>query len=146
MYKQNFITLTLIISGLAFQPVMGDTVFTTVSYHQKVYEPVSSGIALLLHNRGLDKDAATEISENFVSEEDEVLLALLIQELDRGNIVSSREVLEYLSTTALHKQKFDLHSYDHLVGMVTKIKQKPLDSETLKELQIIAKSNQTLFV
>lgn len=146
MHKQPIITLTFIISGLNFNPVIADTVITTVAYSQPIDEPVSSGIASLLQNRGLEKDAADKISENFVSEKDEVLLALLIQELDRGNIASSREVLEYLSTTALHRQRFDLHSYDHLVGMVTKIKQRSLDSNTLKQLKEISKRYQTLFV
>ena len=146
MHKQHFITLTFIISGLHFNPVVADTVITTVSYSQTVDEPVSSGIASLLQNRGLEKDAADRISENFIGEKDEVLLALLIEELDRGNIASKKEVMEYLSTTALHRQRFDLHSYDHLVGMVTKIKQRSLDSKTLNELQAISKRYQKLFV
>lgn len=145
MKKQNFITLTLIISGLALNPVMADAVYTTVALSQKI-NPVSSAISSLLYNRGLDKDAADEISKNFVSEEDEVLLALVIEELDRENIASRKEILEHLSTMALHRQKFDLHSHDHLVGMVTKIRLGSLDSKTLKELHRIAKRNRQLFV
>jgi len=146
MNKQNFITLTLIISGLALNPVMADAVLATVSHSQSINDSVSSSISSLLYSRGLDKDAADEISENLVSEEDEALLAKLIEDLDRENIVSRKEVLEYLSTKALHKQNLDFHSYDHLVGMVSKIKQKSLDSKTLKQLQIIATSNKQLFV
>lgn len=146
MRKQNLITLTLIISGLAFNPVMADTVYTTVALSQKINDPVSSTISSLLYNRGLDKDAADEISKNFLSEEDEVLLALVIEELDRENIASRKEVLEHLSMMALHRQKFDLLSPDHLVGMVTKIRLGSLDSKSLKELHRIAKRNRQLFV
>ena len=146
MNKQNFITLTLIISGLALNPVMANAVLTTVSHSQNINHTVSSSISSLLHSRGLDKDIADEISENFVNEEDELLLAILMQDLDRQNIVSSKEVLEYLSTKALHRQNLDFYSYDHLVSMVTKIKQKSLDSKTLKQLQHIATSNKQLFV
>ena len=146
MNKQNFITLTLIISGLALNPVMADAVLTTVTHSKSINHSVSSSISSLLYNRGLDKDAADEMSENLVSEEDEILLAMLMQKLDRQNIVSRKEVLEYLSTKALHKQNLDFHSYDHLVGMVSKIKQRSLDSKTLKQLQIIATSNKQLFV
>ena len=146
MNKQNFITITLIISGLSLNPVMADTVLTTVVQSQNISEPVSTGIASLLYNRGLDKEAAEQISENFVSESDEVLLALLIEELDRQNIVSRKEVLEYLTQTALRKQKFDFHSYDHLVRMVTTIHKKSLDNKTLNTLSMISKSNQKLFV
>ncbi len=146
MNKQNFISLTLIISGLALNPVMANAVLTTVSQSQNINDSVSSSISSLLYSRGLDKDAADEISENLVSEEDEALLARIIQDLDRENIVSRKEVLEYLSTKALYKQNLDFHSYDHLVGMVSKIKQKSLDSKTLKQLHTIAKSNKQLFV
>ncbi len=146
MNKQNFITLTLIISGLALNPVMADAVLATVSHSQNINHSVSSSISSLLYNRGLDKEAADEISENLVSEEDEALLAILMQDLDRQNIVSRKEVLEYLSTTALHKQNLDFHSYDHLIGMVSKIKQESLDSKTLKQLHHIVKSNKQLFV
>lgn len=147
MNKQNFITLTLIISNLAFNPVMADTIFTTaVSQSQKINDSVTSDISSVLYKRGLDKEAADEISENFVSEEDEELLAGVIQELDKEDIVSRKEVLEYLSTMALHKQKFYFQSYDHLVGMVTKIKQRSLDSKTLKKLHTIANINQQLVV
>jgi hypothetical protein len=146
MNKQNFITLTLIISGLSLSPVMADAVLTTVSHSQNINHSVSSSISSLLYSRGLDKDTADEISENLVSEEDEALLAILIHELDRENIVSRQEVLEYLSTKALHKENLDFHSYDHLVGMVSKIKQESLDSNTLQQLHRIAKNNKQLFV
>ncbi|MEN8727224.1 MAG: hypothetical protein ABF276_04590 [Sulfurovum sp.] len=146
MNKQNFISLTLVISGLALNPVMADAVVNTVSHSQNINHSVSSSISSLLYSRGLDKDAADEMSENLVSDEDEILLAILIQDLDRQNIVSRKEVLEYLSTMALHKQKLDLHSFDHLVGMVSKIKQKPLESKILKQLHNIAKNNKQLFV
>ena len=146
MNKQNFITLTLIISGLALNPVMANAVFTTVTYHQNINDSVSSSISSLLYSRGLDKEAADEISENLLSEEDEDLLEGVIQDLEREKIVSRKEVLEYLSTKALHKQKLDFHSYDHLVGMVSKIKQKSLNTQTLKQLHTIAKRNQQLYV
>ncbi|MCO4845420.1 MAG: hypothetical protein KC427_05305 [Sulfurovum sp.] len=146
MNRQSFITLTLIILGLALNPVMANAVLTTVSHSKNINHSVSYSISSLLYSRGLDKDAADEISENFVDEEDEILLAMLIQDLDSQQIVSREEVFEYLSTIALHKQKFDFHSYDHLVGMVSTIKQKSLDSETLKQLHNIVKNNKQLFV
>ena len=107
---------------------------------------MSSSISSLLYNRGLDKDIADEMSENFVSEEDEALLAILMHDLEIHNIVSREEVLEYLSITALHKQKIDFHSYDHLISMVSKIKDKSLDTNTLKQLSQISKIHKQLFV
>ncbi|MDM5263466.1 hypothetical protein PF327_04585 [Sulfurovum sp. XTW-4] len=146
MHKQNFITLTLIISGLALNPVMANAVFTTVTYNQNINDSVSSGISSLLYSRGLEKEAADEITENLVSEEEEDLLKGLIEDLESEKIVSRKEVLEYLSTKALHKENVDFHSYDHLVGMVSKIKQRSLENKTLKQLQKMAQNNKYIFV
>ncbi|UPT78546.1 hypothetical protein MN086_05200 [Sulfurovum sp. XGS-02] len=146
MHKQNFITLTLIISGLALNPVMANAVFTTVSYNQSINDSVSSSVSSLLYSRGLDEDAADKISENLISKENDDLLEGLIQDLERENIVSRKEVLEYLTTKALYKENVNFHSYDHLVGMVSKIKQRSLESKTFEQLQKIAQNNKELFV
>ncbi len=146
MHKQNFITLTLIISGLALNPVMANAVFTTVTYNQNINDSISSSISSLLYSRGLEKDAADEISESLVNKDDEDLLKGLIDDLEKEKIVSRKEVLEYLSTKALHKENVDFHSYDHLVGMVSKIKQRSLESKTLKQLHKITQNNKEVFV
>jgi len=146
MKKQNLFTLTLIISGLSLNPVMAEAVLTTVSHSQNLNHSVSSSISSLLFNRGLDKETADAISENFLSEEDEALLAMLINDLEILDIVSREEVLKYLSQAALHKQKIDFHSYDSLVGMVSKIKETSLDTNTLKQLSQLSKINKQLFV
>ncbi len=146
MHKQNFITLTLIISGLALNPVMANAVFTTVTYNQNINDSISSSISSLLYSRGLEKDAADEISESLVNKDDEDLLKGLIDDLEKEKIVSRKEVLEYLSTKALHKENVNFHSYDHLVGMVSKIKQRSLESKTLKQLHKITQNNKEVFV
>ena len=146
MNKQNFITLTLIISGLALHPVMADTEFNRISQSQNINHSVAASISSILYNRGIDEDVADEMSLNLVNEEDELFLTMMIQMLDERNIVSREEVLEYLSTAALHKQTIDFKKYDNLIGMVSKIKQKSLDANTLKELSYIAKINKQLFV
>jgi len=146
MNKQKFITLTLVISGLVLNPVMAETVHHTVSQTQQFNQSVTSNISTILHNRGLDEDVAEEMALNLLNEEDEMLLSVLMQALEIQNIVTKDEVLEYLSDAALHKQKLDFKSYDHLVGMVSKIKQKSLDPHTLKQLSHLTKVNKQLFV
>ena len=143
----NYRALTLIISGLALNPVMADAIANTASHSQNINHSVTSSISTLLHNRGLDEDVADELAANLVDEEDEMFLAMLVQTLDdEKNIASREEVLEYLSTVALHKQNIDFKKYDNLVGMVSKIKQKLLDTNTLNQLTYIAKINKQLFV
>jgi hypothetical protein len=145
MNKQNLLTLTLIISGLALNPVMAEEVVTANVTAQTINHSVSTSISTVLYNRGLEEKTANELASVMVDEEDEMFLAMLLQTLDAKNIASREEVLEYLSTAALHKQKIDFKSYDHLVGMVSKIKKSTLDKNTLEQLSYISKINKKLF-
>ena len=146
MSKQNIITITLVITGLALNPLMAEEIQYTVSQNKTINQSVTSSISKVLHKRGLDEDIAYELAENLVDDENEKLLAILIHNLEIHNIVNKEEVLEYLSNAALHKQKLDFTSYDHMIGMVSKIKQKSLDEETRKYLSHIVKINKALFV
>jgi len=146
MNKQNLLTLTLIISGLALNPVMAEATLAQVTQTQNINQTVTSGISTLLYNRGLDEEAAEELAQNFVESEDEMFLAMLVQTLEMQNIARREEVLEYMSRAALQRQILDLKKYDSLVGMVSQIKQKALDKNTLKQLSILAKVNKQLFV
>ena len=146
MHKQNFLTLTLIISGLAITPVLADSEFNRVSHSQTMNQSVASGISSILHNRGLDEEVANELAVNLVDDEDEMFLAMLLQTLDIKNVVSREEVLNYLATAALHKQKIDFKKYDTLVGMVSKIKQQTLGTDILKELSQITNITKQVFV
>jgi len=146
MNKKNLLTITLIISGLALNPVWGESVIENISHTQNTQQSVRTGISNVLFSKGLDEDAASEISENFVDESDEMLLATLIHNLENQNIVTREEVLEYLSSAALHKQKLDFRSYDTLIGMVAQIQKQLPDNTTRNQLSQIAKINKQLFV
>ena len=140
MDKRNFISVTLLVSALAFNPLVAQQLNTQTSSQIKL-NTVSSSIASILHKRGLDEDAAQEISDNLVEEEDE-LFALMIDNLvNNCSSLSKDEILEYLSTAALYRQNVHLDSYAQLVNMVSKIKKKSLDEKTLAQLSTIAKEN-----
>lgn len=146
MNKKNLLTLTLIISGLALNPVLAQSVIQNISHTQNTQQSVRTSISNVLFNRGLDEEVAAEMSESLVDDADELMLAMLMQNLENQNIVSKTEVIEYLSTVALHKEKLDFKSYDTLIGMVAKIQKKTLDTQTLIKLSKIAKINKQLFV
>ena len=140
MDKRNFISVTLLVSALAFNPLLAQQLNANIS-SQIERITVSSSIASILHKRGLDEDAAQEISNKLVDEED-ALFALMIENLvNECSSVSKDEILEYLSTAALFRQNVHFDSYAQLVNMVSKIKQKPLNEKTLKQLSAIAKKN-----
>ena len=149
MNKQNLLTLTLILSGLVLTPAVAEVrvdMESAPTQTQNINHSVTSGISSVLYNRGLDEDVAEELAANFVEAEDEMFLSMLLQTLDAKNIVSHEEVLDYLSTAALHRQSIDFKSYDNLVGMVAKIKKCALDENTLKQLSYLSHINKQLFV
>jgi hypothetical protein len=141
MNRQNFITITLIITGLAFNPAMGEGVEQKVSQNLTLNRSITSSIADVLQKRGIDEDAAVEMADQSIDEKDERSLAIMMQYLESQNIVTKEEVLAYLGQSALHKQKLNVKSYDHLLGMVAKIKEKPVDENTRTQLSQIAKYN-----
>jgi len=144
MDKRNFMSVTLLVSALAFNPLVAQQLNTNAS-SQIQRSTVSSSIASILHKRGIDEDAAQEISNNLVDDEDE-LFALMIDNLvNECSSISKDEILEHLSTVALHRQNVHFDSYAHLVNMVSKIRQKPLDEKTLQQLSTIAKLNKEIF-
>jgi len=154
MNRQNFITFTLIISGLALNPAMaenvewnrGDMESSPTQTQQQNRTSVVSGISTVLYNKGLEEDVAEELASAMVEEEDEMYLSLLLRTLDAKHIVSHDEALAYLGHVALHRQTLDLKKYDDLVGMVSKIQKKALDKNTLIQLSYLAKINKQLFV
>lgn len=140
MDKRNFVSVTLLVSALAFNPLVAQQLNTNAS-SQIQRSTVSSSIASILHKRGLDEDAAGEISNNLVDEEDELFDLMINNLVNECSSLSKEEVLEYLSTAALYRQNVHFDSYAQLVNMVSKIKQKPLNEKTLKQLSVIAKKN-----
>ena len=71
MNKQNLLTLTLIISGLALNPVMAESVVERISHNQTSSQSISNGMSTVLYNRGLEEDAADEMVENFLDGTDD---------------------------------------------------------------------------
>jgi len=146
MNRQNFLTLTLIISGLALNPVMAEELVSANVTTKTINHSISSSISSVLYNRGLEEAIADALATAMIDEEDELFLSMLLQTLDSKNIVTREEFLEYLSIAALHKQKIDFKNYDNLVGMVAKIKKCALDENILQQLSYLSKINKQLFV
>ncbi len=146
MDKRNFISVTLLVSALAFNPLVAQQLNANITSSQIKLNTVSSSIASILHKRGLDEDAAQEISENLVDEKDELFALMMDNLLKECNSLSKDEILEYLSTEALFRHDVHFDSYTHLVSMVSKIKQRSLDKMTLTKLSAIAKQNKEIFI
>jgi len=144
MNKENILRISLFVSVLAFNPVVAEVVKPVSNIQTQQETRVTTSIASLLHKRGIDADVAEELSKNVVPD-DEDLFALMIDNLlNECKSISKDQLLAYLSSEALFRKSVSLDSYDHLVAMINKIKQKVLDKTTLKELQTVAKQNRQL--
>jgi len=144
MSKENILRISLFVSVLAFNPVVAETVKPTSNIQNQQETRVSTSIANILHKRGLDEDAAEKLSQNIVADDEELFTHMMENVLNGCKSISKEALLAYLGNEALFRKSVSLENYDHLVAMVNKIKQKPLDKTTLKELQNIAKQNRQL--
>ena len=145
MDKRNIISVTLLVSALAFNPLVA-TELNTNTTSQRQINSVTASIAHILHKRGLDEDAAKEISKDLVDEEDELFAAMIHNLLNEYSNLTKEEVFEHLSMVALYRQKMQLDSYEHLISMVSKIKGKPLTAQSLKQLSRVAKLNKEMYI
>ena len=145
MSKQNFITVTLLVSALAFNPLTATELNTKVTSSQRQINSISTSIATVLHHRGLDEDAAYELSKDLTGNDDmfEVMLSNLLNHYPN---IEHDEIVEYLSTSALYRQSVDLASYDHLVNLVSKVHNHVLTGHELNRLQTVSKLNQLVTV
>ena len=143
MNKKNFMSVTLLVSAFAFNPLIAQQLQITVNTQFK-FSSVTSSIASILHKRGLDENVAEKISKNLVKEENEHFAMMIENVLNQYNNITKDEILEYLSRAALHREDVHLDTYAQLVHMISTIQQKSLDKDTLAQLNMIAKQNASL--
>ena len=138
MNKKYILTTAIFTTLLALNPFF----VTPLSANTQVQtRSLSMKIVTNLYNRGLEFDAAQEISEAFLDEEDENFLDGLKNLLHGCSIVSEAEILDHIATLALQRKKLDITDYSSLVAMVQKIKNCPLENTTLNELEFVAQKN-----
>jgi hypothetical protein len=145
MDKRNLIGVTLLVSALAFNPLIATELNTNITSQRQI-NSVTSSIAHILHKRGIDEDMAKEISKNLIDEEDELFAAMIDNLVNEYSSLTKEEVHEYLSTAALYRQRVDFDSYSHLINMVSKIKGKVLNEQSLKQLSTVAKLNKEIYI
>ena len=143
MDKKHFITVSLLLSALAFNPLIANELYLNQVSSQRQINSISSQIASILYNRGLDEEVSYELSQGLI-DDNELFEAMLNNLLNHHDNLVADEVFEYLGTVALHKQNIDLASYDHLVNMLSKIKGTTLTEVELLAINHTSKLNQLL--
>ncbi|BAF72111.1 hypothetical protein [Sulfurovum sp. NBC37-1] len=141
MNRHNFIGVTILVSVLALNPLLAVEFQNNIQTRFNSAKKLSNSIASILHKRGLDEDAAEEIAAASVGN-DEEHLTQMVENL--SSVLPHDEIMEHLSTMALHRKEIQLDSYDYLVSMASKIKKTSLDKNMLNHLHVIAKLNSKL--
>ncbi len=138
MQRRDILYSALIATALALTPFT-PTPISQSAKHQA--NSLSMSIASILHKRGLDDDAAREVSENYFADNED-LFSFMLKNLENGcSIISEDELMNYVSSMALQRKDVELDSYKSLVGMVHKMKNRALSKVELKELHNIATKN-----
>ncbi|MCK9492194.1 MAG: hypothetical protein M0Q24_08885 [Sulfurimonas sp.] len=136
--NQNILSLVLLTSSLTLSPLFASSINPQARSQSN---SLSNNIANNLYSRGIDRDASKKIAKRIFDKDDGATDVMLRNLQNNYTTISKQEIVNFLSTEALLSKSVDLSSYDYLVSMVYKIKNKPLSDKSLKELNSIAKKN-----
>ncbi|EQB38758.1 hypothetical protein M947_08650 [Sulfurimonas hongkongensis] len=136
--NKNILSLVFLASSLTLSPLLASS---TNQQARTQSNSLSNNIANNLYSRGIDRDVSKKIAKRIFGEDEGTTNIMLINLQNNYTSLSQQEIVNFLSTEALLSKSVDLSSYDYLVSMVYKIKNKPLSSKDLKELSYIAKKN-----
>ena len=136
--NQNILSLVLLTSSLTLSPLFASTISPQTRTQSN---SLSNNIANHLYARGIERNASKKIAKRIFDGDNGATNIMLANLQSNYTTISKQEIIDFLSTEALFSKNVDLSSYDYLVSMVYKIKNRPLSSENLKELSYIAKKN-----
>ena len=140
MKRTNLLYSTLVATALTLSPFITVPLNATV-IHTTQTSNTSLNLVKILHNRGLDEDAAEKLVSEFVGNDEELLSVLLENLENRCAILSREEIMDYMSKLVLQRKSINLDSYSALINMVHQITHKTPSKETLVKLQNIANMN-----
>lgn len=136
--RRNFISLTVFVSSLLLSPF---TIAPLNANTQIKSKSISITIASILHKRGIDEDAAEKISKSFIGENEELFSIMLRNLINDCSSLNQKEILDFISDSALHKKTIDLSSYASLIKIVQKVNPTALNQKTMQEIEKIAGKN-----
>lgn len=140
MNTKQLFTLTLLATSLTLNAATPKEYVLT--YKQQT-NSISSVLANILYKRGIEKEKALEISQNFIGK-NEQLFALMLENLMNNSAHTKEKLLEKLSTMALQQKNINLSSYASLIQLAQNLQKNSLNQEQLHNLELIARKNETL--
>jgi len=144
MNKENILSITLFVSIIVLNPMMTQTLEANVNTQSHQTKRLSTEIQTILSDRGIEEEAAHDISEQFIARNHPHMERMVENILYASLAITKEELLGYLANEALFKRDISLAHYDYLIGMMSEIKKKVLDKGILKNIKTLSLSNRSL--
>jgi len=135
---KTFLVMTILITNpLDIQALEKNKPRTKDINHSQIelQQELSKRLSIVLENKGIEKKSSKTIVNQFLKNNN--LSIKQINKLSSLDFVSKEKIIENLSMKALHKKKIELDNYSDVVGMITKILNKPLNQAQLKKIGIL---------
>lgn len=140
MIARQILALTLLASSLTLNAAVTRVVVQTKRIQTN---SITASIANKLFNRGIEKNKALQISQNFIGENEE-LFTLMVHNYGHSLKISHDTIYSELSKLALARKKADFTSYDFLVKFTHSVHKTKISKDDLNKLASISTNNRQL--
>ena len=135
--------ITVFISNIAFGAVVPKTNLHRI-VNTKNTNNLTTKISTQLSSRGLEKDIAKAKIKNSLLHDDKLTTLMAHNIIKTLKTVNEKDIVEFLTQSALKGKKVDLSSYSTLISLVQKSSQTHLDKETLSAVEKVSLENENL--
>ena len=140
--SNKFFIITIFISNIAFGGVVPKIDLQKV-INTKHTNKLTTKVSTQLFNRGLKKDIAKAKVKNSLMHDDTLNDIMVHNIINTIKTVNEKDVVDFLTQSALRGKKVDLSSYATLISLVQK-SQPSLDQETLLHVEKVSLENEAL--
>lgn len=146
--KRQILIFTVLISNIAFSAVVPVDIREVNEIREvntnKSRTSINSAVSTHLHDKGLDKHIAKQRVQAHLKHDDytNTLMAENIVKNLKG--LKHKDVVTYISDSALFQKNIDLSSYKNIVGLVHKSNKLNLDKMTLAKIEKVSMQNKNI--
>lgn len=146
--KRQILMFTVLISNIAFSAVLPVDIREVSEIREvntnKNRVSINSAASTHLHDKGLDKNIAKQRVLTHLKH-DEYTNTLMAENIIKNlSGLKHKDVVSYISDSALFQKNIDLSSYKNIVGLVHKSNKLSLDKMTLAKIEKISLENKNI--
>jgi len=141
--SNKFFIITVFISNIAFGAVVPKIDLQRVA-NTKNTNKLTTKISTQLFNRGLEKHIAKAKVKNSLMHDDELNAIMAHNIIKTIKTVNEKDIVEFLTQSALREKKVDLSSYSTLVSLTQKCSRALLDKKILLDVEKVSLENENL--